>query len=167
MESIGLLAGGVAHDFNNLLTVITGYAEMSLGEVPPNSSIHDSLVEIRAAGERAAGLTQQLLAFSRKQLLQPTVLNVNAVVSDIRKMLARLIGENIKVATRLDPSIGNVLADFGQLQQIVVNLAVNARDAMPQGGTLLIETAETVFDEAYKQTHPEVHLCLLYTSRCV
>lgn len=158
MESIGLLAGGVAHDFNNLLTVITGYAEMSLGEVPPNSSIHDSLVEIRAAGERAAGLTQQLLAFSRKQLLQPTVLNVNAVVSDIRKMLARLIGENIKVATRLDPSIGNVLADFGQLQQIVVNLAVNARDAMPQGGTLLIETAETVFDEAYKQTHPEVHL---------
>jgi PAS domain S-box-containing protein len=158
MESIGLLAGGVAHDFNNLLTVISGYAEMALNDVDSGSQAYESLVEIRAAGERAAALTQQLLAFSRKQLLQPTVVNVNQVVTEIRKMLTRLIGENIKIVTRLDPKLGNVVADAGQLQQIVVNLAVNARDAMTEGGTLLIETAEVEFDETYQHTHPEVRL---------
>jgi two-component system, cell cycle sensor histidine kinase and response regulator CckA len=158
MESIGLLAGGVAHDFNNLLTVITGYAEMLIGKMPPGSSTYDCLLEIRAAAERAAGLTQQLLSFSRKQVLQPAVVNLNHVVTDIRKMLVRLIGEDIEVVTRLDPALGNVTADAGQLQQIVVNLAVNARDAMPHGGFLIVETSEITFTEPYRITHPEVQL---------
>ncbi|MBZ5621652.1 MAG: PAS domain S-box protein [Acidobacteriia bacterium] len=157
LESVGLLAGGVAHDFNNLLTVINGYSEMLLSEAPADSPFRERLREIRTAGDRAAGLTQQLLAFSRKQLVQPTVLNLNRVVSDLEKMLRRLIGEDIKIVTGLSPSLGHVMADAGQLQQVIVNLAVNARDAMPHGGTLLLETANVFFDESYEAAHPEVH----------
>ena len=158
LETVGLLAGGVAHDFNNLLTVINGYSEMLLGDLPPSSELRDGLVEIRAAGERAAELTRQLLAFGRKQMLRPTVLCINAVINDIRKMLGRLIGEDINLITQLDESLQNVMADAGQLQQIIVNLAVNARDAMPNGGTLLFETANVTFDESFQAAHPEVHI---------
>ncbi len=155
LESIGRLAGGVAHDFNNLLTVINGYSEMLLADVPEDSPFRDSLHEIRAAGERASALTQQLLAFSRKQIVKPSVINLNLVAGDIRKMLRRLIPENIELATRLSPDLGNITADPGQLQQVIMNLAVNARDAMPAGGTLVIETANVEFDEAYASTHAE------------
>jgi PAS domain S-box-containing protein len=156
LESVGLLAGGIAHDFNNLLTVINGYCEMLLSDVPADSPLVEGLAEIRGAGERAAGLTQQLLAFSRKQVVQPAALNLNLVVADIEKMLRRLIGEHIEVVAHLSPTLSNVVADAGQVQQIIVNLAVNARDAMPQGGTLLIETADIDFDEGYVGSHPEV-----------
>ncbi|HMA54928.1 MAG TPA: ATP-binding protein, partial [Acidobacteriota bacterium] len=142
MEAVGRLAGGVAHDFNNVLTVILGYLEL----LQPNLSAKDArlaqLDEIRKAAERAAGLTRQLLAFSRKQVLQPTVLDLNAVVKDMEKMLERLIGEDIRVETRLASGLGPVLADRGQIEQVIMNLAVNARDAMPRGGTLLLETAD-------------------------
>jgi PAS domain S-box-containing protein len=158
LETVGLLAGGVAHDFNNLLTVINGYAEMLLGDVPATSDLRDGLAEIRAAGERAAELTRQLLAFGRKQMVRPTVLNVNDVIGDVRKMLGRLIGEDIALVTRLDGSLANVMADAGQIQQIIMNLAVNARDAMRQGGTLLFETANVMFDESFQAAHPEVHI---------
>ena len=158
LETAGLLAGGVAHDFNNILTVINGYAEMLLSDLPPSSEMREGLVEIRAAGERAADLTRQLLAFGRKQMLRPTVLNLNDVLVDVRKMLGRLIGEDIDLVTKLDESLANVTADAGQLQQVIVNLAVNGRDAMPQGGTLLFETANVTFDESFQQAHPEVHI---------
>jgi PAS domain S-box-containing protein len=157
LETVGLLAGGVAHDFNNLLTIINGYAEMLLGDLPPSSSgTRESLVEIRTAGERAAELTRQLLAFGRKQLFQPTVLNVNAVLGDVHKMLRRLIGEDIELVMRLDPSLANVTADPGQLHQVIMNLAVNSRDAMPHGGTLIFETANMTFDESFLAAHPEI-----------
>jgi two-component system cell cycle sensor histidine kinase/response regulator CckA len=120
-------------------------------------AVRESLLEIRSAGERAAGLTQQLLAFGRKQLVQPAALNVNHVVTDVQKMLQRLLGEDIMILTRLSPGIDNIVADAGQLQQVLVNLAVNARDAMPNGGTLTLETANVTFDETYKAAHPEVH----------
>jgi hypothetical protein len=155
LESVGRLAGGVAHDFNNLLTVINGYCEMLLGDVPAGDPLREGLTEIRNAGERAAALTQQLLAFSRRQIVQPTVLNLNLVVSDIQKMLRRLIGEDIEFVSQLSPDLGNITADQGQLQQVIVNLAVNARDAMPTGGTLLIETANVTFDETYASTHAD------------
>jgi CheY-like chemotaxis protein len=155
VESIGLLAGGVAHDFNNLLTVLNGYAEMALEDAAPDSNIREHLLEMRAAGERAAALTHQLLAFSRKQLLQPTVLNLNYVVTDLQRMLRRLIGEHIEIVTRLTPTLGNVMADAGQIEQIIMNLAVNARDAMPNGGTLTLETADVTLDESYVGAHPE------------
>jgi CheY-like chemotaxis protein len=148
----------VAHDFNNLLTVINGYSEMLLGDLPPSSSLRDGLVEIRAAGERAADLTRQLLAFGRKQMVRPMVLNINDVIGDVRKMLGRLIGEDIALVTQLDVSLANVMADAGQIQQIIMNLAVNARDAMRQGGTLLFETANVIFDESFQAAHPEVHI---------
>jgi two-component system, cell cycle sensor histidine kinase and response regulator CckA len=159
LETAGLLAGGVAHDFNNLLTVINGYAEMLLGDVPDEQpQLREGLKEIRAAGERAAELTKQLLAFGRKQLLQPKVLDVNTVIGDVQKMLGRLIGEDIRIVTKLDTSVANIVADAGQLQQIIMNLAVNARDAMPQGGTLLFETANVMFDESFQANHPEVRI---------
>jgi PAS domain S-box-containing protein len=157
IESVGQLAGGVAHDFNNLLTVINGYSEMILDDAPAASPLRDAVSEIRDAGERAASLTQQLLAFSRKQMVQPTVLNLNLAVMDIHKMLRRLIGEHIEIVTRLAPQLSNVAADAGQIQQIILNLAVNARDAMPLGGTLLLETADVEFDDSYASLHPEVH----------
>jgi PAS domain S-box-containing protein len=157
MESIGLLAGGVAHDFNNLLTVISGYTEMLLAEAAEGSSALDGLTEIRGAAERAAALTQQLLAFSRRQIVQPAVVNLNIIVTDIQKMLKRLIGEDIELVSKLSPDLGNIVADAGHLQQVIMNLVVNARDAMAQGGKLLIETANVECDENYAASHADTH----------
>jgi signal transduction histidine kinase/ActR/RegA family two-component response regulator len=139
MEAVGRLAGGVAHDFNNLLMAISGYAELALS-AKTDASRRERIEEIATAADRAAALTRQLLAFSRKQVLQPRVISLNTVVSEIEKMLGRLIGEDIELVTRLTPTLLNVLADPGQLEQVLVNLAVNARDAMPEGGRLVIET---------------------------
>ena len=148
MEAVGRLSGGIAHDFNNLLGVIIGYTDildMGLREGDP---ARKTVEEIRKTGQRAAALTRQLLAFSRRQVLEPKVLDLNAVVADIEKMLRRLIGENIELNTVLAPSLGRLLADQGQIEQVILNLAVNARDAMPQGGKLIIETANAVLDDA-------------------
>jgi two-component system cell cycle sensor histidine kinase/response regulator CckA len=155
IESVGRLAGGVAHDFNNLLTVINGYASMLLGEVRQESAIHGALVEIEKAGSRAAELTRQLLAFSRKQLIEPKVLDLNRVVEDVTKMLRRLLGEDILVSTVLAPGLGRVLADSGQMHQLLMNLAVNARDAMPDGGKFIIETENVEVDAGYVAAHAE------------
>ncbi|HEU4641136.1 MAG TPA: PAS domain S-box protein [Gemmatimonadaceae bacterium] len=141
MEAVGQLAGGVAHDFNNLLTVIKVHAELALESLSITHPLHADLEEIQKASSRAAVLTRQLLAFSRKQLLQPRVLDLNVVVSGLEPMLRRLIGEDIGILIRLSPSLGLVLADPGQIEQVLVNLALNARDAMPEGGTLVISTA--------------------------
>ncbi len=140
LESVGRLAGGVAHDFNNLLTAILGYAELSLAEIASDSPLWTALDEIRKAAQRAASLTQQLLAFSRKQMLQPVVLNLNDVLADTERLLRRVIGEDIDLVIDFAPNLSPVRADPGQLQQVVMNLAVNARDAMPHGGTLRLET---------------------------
>ena len=156
MEAIGRLAGGVAHDFNNILTAIGGYADLLLADLPPNDKRRHDIEEIHQATERAASLTQQLLAFSRRQVLQPKVLDLNTLVTNIEKMLRRLIGEDILFATVLHPRAGNVRADPGQLEQVIVNLAVNARDAMPNGGRLTIETRNVELDESYAAEHPGV-----------
>jgi len=153
MEAIGRLAGGVAHDFNNLLTAILGYCELLLTDLPPDDPRQPDIMEIQKAGVSAALLTRQLLAFSRKQIIEPTLLDLNAVVTDMRAMLARLIGEDVKIVARLRPGLAPVKADRGQLEQIVLNLAVNARDAMPMGGTLTIETANVELDEHYGKSH--------------
>ena len=156
MEAIGRLAGGVAHDFNNLLTAIIGYSQLAIGRLHHEDPMRKEIEEIERAGQRAAGLTNQLLAFSRRQVLQLQELDLNVVVSDLGKMLQRLIGEDIELATSLDPDIGFVKADRGQIAQIVVNLAVNSRDAMPAGGKLTIETANVDLDESYTKEHVEV-----------
>ena len=156
LESIGRLAGGIAHDFNNLLTVINGYSDLLLNSVSAESPEHEGLLEIRAAGERAASLTRQLLAFSRKQVIQPVIVNLNDLVADLQKMVCRLIGEHIELVIRSAPGACNVLADPGQLQQVLLNLAINARDAMPDGGVLVIETQYTVIDDDFAARHPEV-----------
>ena len=156
MESIGSLAGGIAHDFNNLLSVILSYAELVINELPPGDAVADDLGEIIKAGERASKLTRQLLAFSRKQILKPVVLQLNPVVSGLEKMLGRLLGEDLKLTLMLSPDAGKVFADEGQLEQVIMNLVVNARDAMPDGGIITIETCNVVFDEAYTAEHAAV-----------
>ena len=147
MEAVGRLSGGIAHDFNNLLAVIIGYAEILEGRIP--MADREAVEEILKAGHRAASLTSQLLAFSRQQVLEPRVLDLNHVVSDTEKMLRRLVGEDIYFVTRLEPQLWAVKADPGQIGQILMNLVVNARDAMPDGGQLLIETDNVVMDEAF------------------
>jgi PAS domain S-box-containing protein len=156
MESVGRLAGGVAHDFNNLLTVITGYSELLLQKIGKESPMHGEVEEIKRAGERASSLTQQLLAFSRKQIIEPKVILLDSMVAETHKMLARLIGENIDLQTITGKSPGTVKVDPGQFQQILMNLAVNARDAMPDGGKIVIETANVDLDEGYCALHPYV-----------
>jgi PAS domain S-box-containing protein len=156
MEAIGQLAGGIAHDFNNLLGVITGYTDLllkDLGALHPGAKRAE---QIRRAAERAAELTRQLLAFSRKQALEPKVLDLNAIVSDVEAMLRRLIGEQVQLVAALAPDLGRVKADPGQIQQVIMNLAVNARDAMPQGGSLVLQTANAELDEAYARAHADV-----------
>lgn len=156
MEAVGLLAGGVAHDFNNLLTVILSYTTLVLAELEPGAQMYDDISQVRRAGERATELTQQLLAFGRRQLLQPQVLDLNQVLLEMEKMLQRLLGEGIELTLHTGRPVHNVLADLGQIGQIVMNLAVNARDAMPLGGKLTIETDNCEFDEAYALAHPGV-----------
>src|SRR5436189_1140204 len=153
MEAVGQLAGGIAHDFNNLLTAILGNTQLLLRDLPAGDAKRGDVEEIRRASERAASLTRQLLAHSRRQMLQPEVLNLNGVVAEMDKMLRRLIGEHIALVTVLAPDLGHVRADPNQLEQVIVNLAVNARDAMAQGGTLTIETANVDLDATYAQTH--------------
>jgi two-component system cell cycle sensor histidine kinase/response regulator CckA len=156
MEAIGRLAGGVAHDFNNLLNVIIGYAEILKRKLPADNAQRRNLEEILKASDRAATLTRQLLAFSRKQVLQPRDMDLNLIVSDMDKMLRRLIGEHIQLATSLGTNVGLVRADPGQIEQVIMNLAVNARDAMPAGGTLVIETAEVEVSASAAQTGAEL-----------
>lgn len=155
LESIGRLAGGVAHDFNNLLTVINGYGDLLLQRVSTSDPIRKPLAEIKKAGQRAAELTQQLLAFSRKQITLPKVLNLNEVIRDVEDLLRSLIGEDIVLRTVLDPGLGQVIADPGQVGQILMNLAVNSRDAMAGGGRLTIETANIDLDSRYAGEDPE------------
>jgi len=154
MEAVGRLAGGVAHDFNNILTAILGYADLLDGEVPAEGAAREDLREIRHAAERAASLTKQLLAFSRKQVLTPVVLDLNDVVRGVEGMLGRVIGEDVRLRLRLAAELPRVRADRGQLEQVLMNLAVNARDAMPYGGALTLETGPARVDEAAAALRP-------------
>ena len=148
LESVGRLAGGIAHDFNNMLTAINGYSEIILRQLPAGDPLRPKVEEIKKAGERSASLTHQLLAFSRRQVLQPARLDLNDVVRDTSTMLQRLLGEDLELKIVLDPNLGPVEADIGQLTQVIMNLAVNARDAMPDGGSVTIETANIYLDQA-------------------
>jgi two-component system cell cycle sensor histidine kinase/response regulator CckA len=154
MEAVGRLAGGVAHDFNNLLGVITGYGEMTLRKLREGDPLRDKVDQILKAAERAAGLTRQLLAFSRKQVLQPRTVDLNVLVSDLERMLRRLIGEDVEMTTSLAPGLGSVRVDPGQIEQVLMNLAVNARDAMPNGGRLTIETRNADLGPDFAARHP-------------
>jgi signal transduction histidine kinase len=153
MEAVGRLAGGIAHDFNNLLTVMIGRTQLLLRQLPAGNPIRPAVELVEETADRAADLTRQLLAFSRKQILQPAVLNLNAAVASMGEMLHRVIGEDIALVTALDPALGCVKADPSQIEQIVINLAVNARDAMPQGGRLTLETANIDLDAVYARGH--------------
>jgi two-component system cell cycle sensor histidine kinase/response regulator CckA len=170
MESIGNLAGGIAHDFNNLLTAILGYSNFLLEELTADQvsqTVRGDLEEIRKAGERAAALTSQLLAFSRKQIIRPTVLNINTIVRNLESMLRRLIGEDIELMVHLSDDLGSSNADVGQIEQVIMNLVVNSRDAMPTGGKITIETANVDLDDAYARKHiavvPGPHVMIAVT----
>jgi CheY-like chemotaxis protein len=156
MEAVGQLAGGVAHDFNNLLTVISGYSDMIMGELPPGQNLED-LKQIKDAAANAGALTGQLLAFSRRQVLEPRVLGLNGIVEGGQKMLRLLIPENIHMRTALAPDLRHVRADPGQIEQVLMNLIINARDAMPSGGTITIETANVDLDTMYAAEYGTVH----------
>jgi CheY-like chemotaxis protein len=147
MEAVGRLAGGVAHDFNNILTVIQGYTGLLLENLEPHDPLRNDIGQIQKSAERAAGLTRQLLAFSRKQFLQPIVLDFNAIVINMNQMLRRLIGEDITLTTLLDPALGRVKADLGLMEQVIMNLAINAREAMPKGGQFTLKTANVELKE--------------------
>ena len=153
MESVGRLAGGIAHDFNNLLTVINGTAELAAIDLPRESAMRRDLLQIRQAGERAAALTRQLLALSRQQILKPAIINLTSVVRGMQSMLRRLISENVQLAFRFDDSLGHIKADPSQIEQVILNLAVNAQDAMADGGTLTIETGQVYLDVAEAANH--------------
>ena len=154
MEAIGVLAGGVAHDFNNLLNVINGYSELVLEDLAQDNPMRRDIEQVREAGQRAATLTSQLLAFSRKQILQSEILDLNSVIADMSSMLRRLIGEDIEFVSITQPGLGLINGDPGSIQQIVMNLAVNARDAMSQGGKLTIETGNVDLDQDYLHRRP-------------
>jgi PAS domain S-box-containing protein len=156
LETVGRLTGGIAHDFNNLLTPIIGNAEMALSDMSREDPLYEVMEEIRNAGARAASLTRQLLAFSRKQILHAEILDLNGVVRDMDKMLRRIIGEDIDLETALNPNLGRVEADAGQMEQVLMNLVVNARDAMPKGGKLTLETSNVDLDEGYARNHISV-----------
>jgi PAS domain S-box-containing protein len=153
MEAVGHLAGGIAHDFNNLLTVISGNCELSLLELKEGDSLKGNIEEIKAAVDRATSLTRQLLAFSRRQILDTKVLDLNTIIRDLDKMLRRVIGEDIELVTLLSDGVGTVKTDPGWMEQVIINLAVNARDAMPSGGKLIIETTNVELDESYAHSH--------------
>ncbi|MCU0285549.1 MAG: ATP-binding protein [Acidobacteria bacterium] len=167
MEAIGKLAGGVAHDFNNLLTAIMGYSELMLVKMEQDNPFRDGVKEIKKAGERAASLTQQLLAFSRKQMLKPKILDLNQVVMGIEKMLKRIIGENITLICEPMPNLWQVKADPGQVEQIILNLAVNSSEAMPKSGELIIKTENKKIDDHYVSLMPDSRVgsfvCLTFT----
>ena len=154
MEAVGQLSGGIAHDFNNLLGVIIGYSEILENRLPPNDPLLKECGQIKKAGQSAASLTRQLLAFSRQQVLEPKVLELNTIVLHVERMLRRLIGEDIDLKAALGSGLGCIKADQSQIEQVIINLAVNARDAMPHGGKLLIETAQVDLDEDYARRHP-------------
>src|SRR5665811_1589051 len=153
MEAVGRLAGGVAHDFNNMLTVIAGYNRMILDELSTVDPLRGYAEEILKAADRAAALTNQLLAFSRRQIMQPRIINLNAVIGQTENMLRRLIGEDIQLVMSLGADTGNIRTDPHHIEQAIVNLAVNARDAMPAGGRIIIETSNVQIDETYAKTH--------------
>ncbi|HEX5690574.1 MAG TPA: ATP-binding protein, partial [Roseiflexaceae bacterium] len=156
LESVGRLAGGIAHDFNNLLTAILGNLELALKQIPANGMLYEDITEAFGAAERASGLTRQLLAFARKQMFEPRVINLNTLIANIERLLRRLIGEHIDFITRPAPDLGNVRADPGQLEQLLINLTINASDAMPHGGKLTIETHNVTLDDAYAREHLDV-----------
>ena len=155
MEAVGQLAGGVAHDFNNLLPAVLGYSHLAIMELPPGDGLSDYMQEIQKAGERATDLTRKLLTFSRRQMVEPRVLNLNDLILDMDKMLRHLISEDIELVTLPGPDLAMIMVDPGQMEQVLVNLAVNARDAMPDGGKLIFDTARVTFDQDYLKQHPE------------
>ena len=153
MEAVGRLAGGVAHDFNNLLMIISGYSQMLLSGTAAGDPARSDLEEVVKAAERAADLTKQLLTFSRRQIVQPSLLDLNSLVRNLERMLKRVIGEDIELVTRLDANLNSVVADPGQIEQVVLNMTVNARDAMPDGGKLIVETSNVHLDDEYVRSH--------------
>src|ERR1041385_4639529 len=155
MESVGQLAAGIAHDFNNILTVVQGHAELLLADSNTAPNVADALKQISTAASRAAHLTRQLLTFSRRQVMQPRVLDLNEVVGSVTKTLNRLLGEQIALQCNYSTNLPPVLADAGMMEQLITNLAANARDAMPKGGQLIISTFTTEIDEDYARDHPE------------
>ncbi|MEK7474542.1 MAG: response regulator [Candidatus Coatesbacteria bacterium] len=158
LEAVGRLAGGIAHDFNNIMTTVIGYSELLLHRLPPEDPARKTIAEIHKAGQRATGLTQQLLAFSRRQMLQPKVLDLNAELGEIEELLRRTLGEDVEIRLHLAAGLGRLKVDPGRLHQVLLNLVVNARDAMPGGGTLTIETANVYLDEDYARRHVGVSI---------